>query len=115
MTNIFIFIGLSILTIFVHEFGHYLTAKDQKIYKSITITPLIVMVNLKKPFKSRFDYAFGITLSFLVYPLWLLAGFNPYLVFLILILIGAVDILIMIGWNKPINLGIIKFTIDRNI
>jgi len=113
MTNLLIFLTLAILTVIVHELGHYLTAKDQKIYKSLTIRPWGVMVNLKRPFKSRFDYAFGITLSFMTYPLWLFLGFDPYIVFLTLIILGIADIMIIIGWNKPVNLGLIKIKVIK--
>lgn len=66
-------IGWFVFVVVFHEFGHYVIAKRQGIYKKIGIIPgLGFSVNLTQNYKRRIDYLSGLIFSFIAFPFFLL-------------------------------------------
>lgn len=81
-----------------HEFGHYLIAKRDGIYKGWGISPT-PHINLTKPFDKKWKYLSGMAFSLITYPLFLLSYPFPSIFEFIGLIIacGAFDILIIIN------------------
>jgi hypothetical protein len=90
-----------------HEWGHYLMAKSQGIYKGVAVIPFGVAIQMTSYLKSRWDYLAGIVTSCLAFPLFWL--FEPTLrgkwwfFFVFAISIGVVDILVCVLYDPIIK------------
>jgi len=91
------FIGMLILT---HEFGHYLEAKHEGIYKGWAFLPN-PHIKMTRPYNSRWKYLSGIAGSILSLPLFFLAfSWEYWWMFPILsISAGALDFVVVIGYG----------------
>lgn len=91
----------SLLLIPVHEFGHYLAARREGIYKGWGIFPN-PHIKLTQPYGSRFAYLSGFAASLLLFPYWAISqGLASWLWFLLLCLSGAcvdISVFFLYGW-----------------
>ena len=94
-----LFIIVFIITIILHELGHYMVAKKQGIYKGWGILPT-PHIKLTKPYKTRISYLFGFFMSLLVIPVWLLIDIELWITILFLLILSIGDFLTIIFWKK---------------
>lgn len=88
-----------ILLLLSHEFGHYIKAVRQGIYRGWDIFPT-PHIKLKRKFSSRWDYAWGMIFSCVTLPVYFLTNI-PILMFPVFILAtGLGDIFIIIIWGR---------------
>lgn len=92
------FIWMTILTIIVHELGHFIDAKRLSIYKGWGILPT-PHIKLTKPYPNRWIYLNGILASLATVPLWMLFT-DWYPAILFCVALGSGDLFAMIIWRK---------------
>ena len=95
---------LVVITLIIHELGHYLCAKHENLYDGWGIIPA-PHIKLKKPFTNRWMYLSGLVTSFAIFPIWILVcGWEILLSFVIICLGGSIlDIAVFIFYNKLQN------------
>jgi len=92
---------LAEFTVYVHELGHYYVAKKQNRFVRWKHVPLVHQyIEIKGCFNSRWDYLYGILFSFATIPLWILFGFEWYIVLLGYLGIGCLDLRDFVRFNK---------------
>ena len=89
-------------TLILHELGHYIFAKRQKIYKSWGFfnpyrrgwTKYIPVphIEVEGYFRKKWNYLGGILLSLIIIPLWLYFEYNIWFILFLLIVAGWKDI-----------------------
>ncbi len=94
----------------LHEFGHYVVAKAQGIYKGWGIFPFF-HIKVKKGYSNRFDYMSGVAGSLLSFPVFLFTGLPLWLFFLMVISTGPFDFMLMVKYPK---VQTIKLSSSRN-
>jgi hypothetical protein len=94
--------------VFSHEWGHYIIAKKQGIYKGVAIIPFgVVAIQMTTYLQSRWDYLAGIATSSLAFPLFWL--FEPtlrskwWVFFVFALAIGIIDIVVFILYTPIIK------------
>ena len=91
----------SLLTIAVHEFGHYLIARKEGIYKGWGIFPN-PHIKITQPYGSRWSYLSGLVASLFLFPLWLwIFGAKwIWLFFLFCLLLSGFDLIVVIFYGR---------------
>ena len=78
-----------VVSIFFHEFGHYVFAKREGIYVSWGLLPQ-PHIRIKKPHNSRWKYLYGFLFSMIALPFWCIVfGLETAWVFILLQIGGA--------------------------
>jgi hypothetical protein len=105
ITFLISFFLFCIISIFIHEFGHYVFAKKEGIYKEFKLNYFVKpTVYCKRPPKNKFIYLTGLGFSLVSYPffLFLLGSFPVWFFLEILILpaIGDIKNFIVVSTKK---------------
>ena len=88
------------LCVFIHEYGHYIIAKKQKIYKGWDVAYGSIRINLEHKFNSRWDYLGGFAFSLIIIPIGLLIGIDMIHMVILQIFSSLLDFLVVVFYSK---------------
>jgi hypothetical protein len=100
----------------IHEYGHYVIAKRQGIYKGLMFFIGGMGIQMTTYLKSRWDYLYGILFSFIAFPLFLLLRDPRVEIWyfpVFAVAIGIVDIFVFIFYT-PITRAIDRERRNKN-
>jgi len=88
------------LIILIHEFGHYLAARKQGIYKGWGLFPN-PHIKLTQPYANRWSYLSGLAASLFLFPLllWIFGAEWLWLFFFFCFLISPFDFIVVIWFQ----------------